>query len=76
MAKERISKQVFQENNVRQIFQKKNISYPVTRIVRVRIRGKESLFLGKFGVFCFLETFVSRFALLPYYQRINPILLS
>ena len=31
--------------------------------------GKKCLFFGKFGVFCFLETPVLRFALLPYYQQ-------
>ena len=31
---------------------------------------KRSLFFGKFGVVCFLETPVLRFALLPYYRRI------
>ena len=30
--------------------------------------GKKCLFFGKFGVLCFLETPVLRFALLPYYQ--------
>ena len=29
------------------------------------------LFLGNFGVLCFLETPVLRFALLPYYRRID-----
>ena len=29
------------------------------------------VFFGKFGVLCFLETSVLRFALLPYYRRIN-----
>ena len=32
--------------------------------------SKKSLFFGKFGVFCFLETPVLRFALLPYYRRL------
>ena len=31
--------------------------------------GKRSLFFGKFGVVCFLEAPVLRFALLPYYRR-------
>ena len=31
--------------------------------------GKKCLFFGNFGVFCFLETPVLRFALLPYYRR-------
>ena len=30
--------------------------------------GKNCSFLGKFGVLCFLETPVLRFALLPYYR--------
>ena len=37
--------------------------------VRVRIRGKKCSFFWKFDVFCFLETPVLRFALLPYYRR-------
>ena len=32
--------------------------------------GKKCSFFGKFGVFCFLETPVLRFALLPYYRRV------
>ena len=31
--------------------------------------GKKCSFFGKFGVLCFLETSVLRFALLPYYRR-------
>ena len=31
--------------------------------------GKKCSFFWKFGVFCFLETSVLRFALLPYYRR-------
>ena len=31
--------------------------------------GKKCSFLGKFYVFCFLETPVLRFTLLPYYQQ-------
>ena len=46
----------------KQNFPKKNISYP-------QIGGKKCSFLGKFGVLCFLVTFVLRFALLPYYLR-------
>ena len=30
---------------------------------------RKKCFFGKFGVLCFLETFVLRFDLLPYYQR-------
>ena len=32
---------------------------------------KECSFFGKFGVLCFLETPVLRFAFLPYYRRYN-----
>ena len=31
--------------------------------------GKKCSFLGKFDVFCFLETPVLRFTLLPYYRQ-------
>ena len=55
-AKGRISKRVFQENKARHTY----ISVS---------GGKKCLFFGKFGVLCFLETPVLRFALLPYYQR-------
>ena len=33
--------------------------------------GKKCLFFRNFGVLCFLETPVLRFALLPYYRRIK-----
>ena len=33
--------------------------------------GKKCSFLGKFDVFCFLETPVLRFTLLPYYRQNN-----
>ena len=39
---------------------KTNISYLLIRT---------GLFFGKFGVLCFFETRVLRFALLPYYRR-------
>ena len=66
-AKERISKRVFQENKARQIFRKTNISYP---LIRTCISGcKKRSFFRKFGVLCFLETPVLRFAILPYYPR-------
>ena len=32
-------------------------------------KAHQCLFFGKFGVLCFLETPVLRFALLPYYRR-------
>ena len=38
--------------------------------IRVRIMGgKKCSFFGKFGLLCFLETPVLRFALLPCYRR-------
>ena len=67
-AKERISKRVFQENKARQIFRKINISYPLIRARTCVSGGKKCLFFGKFGVLCFLETPILRFALLPYYR--------
>ena len=33
------------------------------------VQGKKCSFSGKFGVLCFLETPVLRFALLPYYRQ-------
>ena len=60
-AKGLISKQVFQENKARQIS---------PWFVHVCVSGgKNCSFFGKFGVLCFLETLVLRFALLPYYRR-------
>ena len=53
-AKGRISKQVLQENKARQIFGRTNISYCLIRT--------------KFGVSCFLETPILRFASFPYYR--------
>ena len=49
-AKGRISKRVFQDSKARQNFRKTNISYP-------------DKFFENFGVLCFLETLVLRFAL-------------
>ena len=63
-AKGRISKRVFQEYKACQIFRKTNISYPL-----IRTGGKKYSLFGKFDVFCFLETPVLRFALLPYFRR-------
>ena len=34
--------------------------------------GKICSFFGKFGMLCFLETNILRFALLPYHRRLNP----
>ena len=67
-AKGRILKWVFQENKARQIFHKTNISYQKRRFLTPS-EGKKYLFIGKFGVLCFLETPVLRFALFPYYRR-------
>ena len=58
-AKGQISKRVFQENKARQI-SARTCAYQGVKNVR---------FCGKFGVLCFLETSVLRFALLPYYRR-------
>ena len=66
-AKGRISKWVFKENKARQIFQKTNISCPPPHLKRTRacISGdKKCSFSSNFGVLCFLETPVLRFALL------------
>ena len=66
----RITKRVFQENKVRQIFWKVNISYPLIRTrTRVYQGGKKCSFFGKFDGLCFLERPVSRFALLLFYRR-------
>ena len=66
-AEGRISKRVFQENKARQIFRKTNISCPLIRTCTC----KKYSFFRKFGVLCFLETPVLRFALLPYYGRLH-----
>ena len=64
-AKGRISKPVCQENKAGRIFRKTNISY-------MCVSGKKKCsFFEKFGVLCFLVTPVLKFALLPYYQRIQ-----
>ena len=73
-AKGRISKRVFQESKACQNFRKTNISYPRDTHTYVCISGgKKCLFSGNFGVLCFLETPVLRFALLPYYRRFQRI---
>ena len=63
-AKGRISKRVFQESKARQNFRKTNI-YLLIR--------KKCLFFGNFGVLCFLETPVLRFALFPYSRRYQTV---
>ena len=69
---EQISKRVSQEKKARQIFRKTNISHPLihTPTCVCVSGGKKCSFFGKFGVLCFLEIPVLRFALLPYYRRI------
>ena len=66
-----MSKRVFQENKPYQIFRKTNISEPQirTRTYVCVSGGKKCSFFGKFGVLCFLETLVLRFALLRYYRK-------
>ena len=50
---------------VRRIFRKTNISYPLIRRRTCAYQGVRNVcFFGKFGVLCFLETTVLRFALL------------
>ena len=61
-AKGRLSKRVFQENKTCQIFQKKNISYPLICTHTCAYQGVRNVRV------CFLETSVLRFALLPNYQ--------
>ena len=39
-------------------------------LIRTRTEDKKCSFFGKFGVLCFLETSVLRFALSPYYRQI------
>ena len=73
-AKGRISKRVFEESKACQIFQKMNIFYPPDTYVCVS-GGKKCLFFGKFGVLCFLVTYVLRFTLFPYYQRMMVIVI-
>ena len=69
-AKGWISKRVFQENKARQFFRKTNISYPLICTRTCGTGGKKCSFFGKFGVLCYLETPVLRFAFLPYYRQI------
>ena len=62
----RISKRVFQGNKARIVFRKTNISYPLIRTRTCCVSGgKKCSFLRKFEMLCFVETSVSRFALLP-----------
>ena len=68
-AKGQISKRVFQENKTRQIFRKKNNSYPLICRRTCVSRSKKCSFFRKFDVLCFLATPVLKFALLPYCRR-------
>ena len=62
----RISKRVFQGNKARIVFRKTNISYPLIRTRTCCVSGgKKCSFFRKFEMLCFVETSVSRFALLP-----------
>ena len=52
-------------------FSEKRTFLTPDRYKYVRVSGgMKCSFFGKFGVLCFLETPVLRFALLPYYRRI------
>ena len=53
-----------------QSFRKKYFLPPDTHTYVCVSGGKKCSFFGKFGVLCFLETPVLRFALLPDYRRI------
>ena len=66
-AKGQISKWMFQENKTRQIF-RKNKHFLPRDTQTCGYQGVRNIrFFGKFGVLCFLETLVLRFAFLPYY---------
>ena len=64
--------------------EKINVSYPLIHTRTCAYQGVRNVqvflllfFFGKFDVLCFLVTSVLRFALLPYYQRIDiPLLLN
>ena len=70
-AKRWISKRVLQENKVRQVIRKTNMTYPSKHTyVCVSLRKKCFCF-RKFGKLYFLVTTVLRFAVLPYYRRLT-----
>ena len=55
--------------------EKTNISNPLIRTRTCTYQGVRNVrFFGKSDVFCFLETPVLRFTLLPYYRRVQPVL--
>ena len=64
---------MFQGNKARQIFRKSEHFLPPPLpppLPDTHVSGgKKCSFHGKFGVLCFLETPVLRFALFPFYQR-------
>ena len=77
-AKGRISRRwVFQENKARQISRKTNNSYPLIRTRTCAYQGVRNVcFFGKFGVLCFLETPVLRFAPLLSYRSFLTFLIA
>ena len=70
----RVNKKSSSERHTYLMPMPKNI-FKVGELVRTKAKERISKqvfsFFGKFGVFCFLETPVLRFALMPYYQRIQ-----
>ena len=52
-------------------FPKNELFLPPRTHTYVRNGGKKCSFFGKFGVLCFCETPILRFALLPYYRGIG-----
>ena len=75
-AKGRISKRVFQKRSTLNVPKNKHFLPHDTHTYVCVSGGKRYSFFGKFGVLCFLETPVLRFALLPYYRRICVLQLS
>ena len=63
-----ILKRVFQETKHAKFSEKQTFLSPWYEHIS---GGKKCLFFEKFGVLCFLVTFVLKFALLPYYRRIT-----
>ena len=63
------AKGCFKKTNHAKFSEKQTFLTPWYAHVCGHIRGKKCSFFGKFGVVCFLETHVLRFALSPYYRR-------
>ena len=60
----------FQKTKARQIFRKTNISYPLIRTRASAYQGVRNIrFSENLACFCFFETPVLRFTLLPYYRQ-------